>query len=124
MVNKRFVLSVIARIFDRLGFLMPFTLIVKCLFQRLWQLVLEWDDLIPDELSTQFLEWIEGLELIKSWNIPHRYSDLAWSSHSGDELHAFCDASLAGYGAVVYLRIPAGSSFVLLLLYRVAVFVV
>ena len=59
VVTKRLVLSVIARIFDPLGFLMPFTITAKCLFQRLWQIGIGWDDEIPGELSSQFVRWTE-----------------------------------------------------------------
>lgn len=113
VVTKRVVLSVSARIFDPLGFLLPFTVTAKCLFQKLWLAGLEWDEEIPQELASEFAKWIQDFELVKSWTIPRRYSDIAWSEIRGVELHAFGDASMSAYGAVVYLRIPKGDgSFV------------
>ena len=108
IVTKRLVLSLIARIFDPLGFLVPFTITAKFLFQKLWQLGVDWDEHIPEDLATQFVTWTEGFKLLKSWSIPRRYSDQAWSDLQGIELHAFGDSSMAGYGAVVYIRIPMG----------------
>ena len=34
---KRVVLSCVARLFDPLGFVSPFTMVAKMLFQELWQ---------------------------------------------------------------------------------------
>jgi hypothetical protein len=106
IVTKRLVLSLLARIFDPRGFLTPFTITAKCIFQKLWQLGLGWDEVIPVELSSQFELWLADFEVIKSWQIPRRYSNVPWSSMTGLELHAFGDASMSGYGTTVYLRIP------------------
>lgn len=43
IVTKRVVLSLVARLFDPLGFLNPFVIKLKCLFQDLWRLGVEWD---------------------------------------------------------------------------------
>ena len=54
--TKRVVLSVLARLFDPLGFVTPFVMLAKCMFQELWSLKLGWDDDVPDscaELLTQ-----------------------------------------------------------------------
>lgn len=105
--TKRVVLSFIARLFDPLGFLAPFIMIAKCLFQELWQLGLHWDDEVPEELHAQFCHWLEGINVLKQWQIPRCYMVHSWSSLEGVELHAFGDASVKGYGAVVYLRVPS-----------------
>jgi hypothetical protein len=110
VVTKRAVLSVIARIFDPLGFMLPFTITAKVIFQKLWQLGLNWDEEVGEDLSSQFKGWIDGFNIIKSWNISRRYSNIAWSSVQGIELHAFGDASMSAYGAAVYIRIPMGNS--------------
>ena len=104
VTTKRVVLSFIARMFDPVGFLTPFTLMAKCLFQCLWQLGLDWDQAVPEEISSSFCGWLSGLELLKSWQIPRCYCPVPWNELKGIELHCFGDASEKGYGAVVYLR--------------------
>ena len=105
--TKRVVLSCIARLFDPLGFLTPFTMVAKCLFQTLWQLGLQWDEMLPDESRSIFVRWLKGLESLKQFSVPRSYSALGWSGTEGEvELHAFGDASPDGYGAAVYLRTP------------------
>ena len=47
LTTKRLVLSCIARLFDPLGLLNPFTMVVKILFQKLWRISLDWDEKIP-----------------------------------------------------------------------------
>ncbi|XP_024871386.1 uncharacterized protein LOC112454074 [Temnothorax curvispinosus] len=44
------ILSELARIFDPLGFLTPFTFAAKRLIQQLWMLKVEWDDKPPSEI--------------------------------------------------------------------------
>lgn len=45
--TKRSVLKTPARIFDPIGFLTPFTIRVKHLFQLLWERGIGWDDQLP-----------------------------------------------------------------------------
>ena len=105
--TKRVVLSFIARLFDPLGFLTPFSMVAKCLFQTLWQLGLQWDEVLPDESRLVFTRWLHGLESLKQFRVPRSFSSQGWSSSGSEvELHAFGDASPAGYGAAVYIWIP------------------
>ena len=106
VATKRVVLSFIARLFDPVGFLSPYVLIIKILFQELWQLGLDWDEEIPQTLGERFSKWLSGIEMLRQWDIPRRYSTCPWTSIKGLELHCFGDASTKGYGAVVYIRIP------------------
>ncbi|XP_043199123.1 uncharacterized protein LOC122368878 [Amphibalanus amphitrite] len=46
--TKCVVLSFVARMFDPLGFISPFVMTLKSLFQELWQLGLHWDDPLPE----------------------------------------------------------------------------
>ncbi|XP_064470239.1 uncharacterized protein LOC135384992 [Ornithodoros turicata] len=50
--TKRAVLQASARVFDPLGFLAPYTIRVKILFQELWKTRLDWDDPLPSDLSS------------------------------------------------------------------------
>ena len=106
--TKRLVLSVLARLFDPLGFVTPFVMMGKCMFQELWSQKLGWDDDVPlcsAELLTQWMRDCRKLQMVK---VPRCYFDVSgtdWLTGEGIELHAFADASPKGYGAVVYIRI-------------------
>ena len=105
--TKRSVLSFIARCFDPLGFLSPFIMLAKILFQDIWRLGLKWDDPLPSELNSRFQKWLRGFGVLGTWKVPRCYfQDLAWKDVNALELHSFGDASEKGYGACVYLRTP------------------
>jgi hypothetical protein len=108
VITKRVVLSCIARLFDPMGFVAPFIMSAKCLFQELWTLGIPWDDEIPEELGSSFSQWILGLEQLKGWKIQRQYFDLPWKVVNQHDLqiHVFGDASERGYGAVVYACTP------------------
>ncbi len=102
-ITKRVVLSFIARLFDPIGFAMPFVMVAKCLFQDIWRLGLDWDDGVPEGIGKVFTVWIEGLECLRSWEIPRTYTRFPWRSAVSFHLHVFGDASQKAYGACVYL---------------------
>ena len=103
VITKRVVLSLIARLFDPLGFLTPFIIGMKCLFQRLWKLGLDWDQEIPTEFGRRVTEWIEDLKELKTWKIPRTSVPERWNGGTDVSLYAFGDASPDAYGACVYL---------------------
>ena len=107
MSTKRNVLSLIARCFDPLGFISPFIMFAKILFQDVWRLGLKWDDVLPEELHVQFQDWVKGFKHLCSMKIQRCYfPDLSWKDLQGLELHSFGDASEKGYGACIYMRMP------------------
>jgi hypothetical protein len=103
--TKRIILSCIARLYDPLGFVAPFTMSLKILFQQVWTLGLDWDDELPEEIQNKFTGWIRGLDELRSLKIPRRYFQNGWNfSQDAVELHVYSDASEQGYGCVVYLK--------------------
>ena len=103
--TKRLVLSLIARVFDPLGLVLPFTVIAKFLFQDIWRLGIEWDEELPPEFQAIFGRWLAGVKELKKISIPRPYFSMSWSECVATlELHAYGDASLKGYGACVYLK--------------------
>nr|XP_027223343.1 uncharacterized protein LOC113815478 [Penaeus vannamei] len=105
--TKRAILSLIARLFDPLGLISPFVMYAKILFQDIWRLGLDWDELLPKEVQNKFQNWVKSIAALKYWKINRCYfPEMPWKELSGLELHAFGDASEKGYGACVYLRVP------------------
>ena len=111
--TKRVVLSFLARMFDPLGYLVPFVMMMKVLFQQLWLLGLDWDEPLRDEEAEVFRKWLAGLSELQRFRVPRCYmtEGVCWSDVSGLESHVFADASTKGYGCVTYLRyrLPDGS---------------
>ena len=107
--TKRVVLSFLARTFDPLGLLVPFVMTAKVLFQQLWILGLGWDDCLPPDEDRVFQRWLSGIPLLQQLRLNRCYvtDSVCWSQVSDQlELHVFGDASVKGYGCVVYVRYP------------------
>ena len=102
--TKRSVLQSAARIFDPIGFLSPFTVRVKSLFQETWEKGLEWDDELPADLITKWQQWCKELTELKSIAIPRRYDESNGDHAEQKEIHVFCDASETAYCAAAYMR--------------------
>ncbi|GFS75466.1 reverse transcriptase domain-containing protein, partial [Nephila pilipes] len=56
-VTKRIVLQSAGKIYDPVGFLSPYTIKLKCLLQELWLRKLAWDDELPPDIYTTWLQW-------------------------------------------------------------------
>ena len=69
VATKRVVLSFIARLFDPIGFISAYALILKILFQELWQLGLDWDEEIPQTPGERFSTGISGIEMLRQCDI-------------------------------------------------------
>nr|CAI5862640.1 unnamed protein product [Callosobruchus analis] len=100
--TKRNILSNIASIFDPLGLITPISFLTKCIMQKLWILKVGWDDPVPKPISDLWTQFQMELPLLSKISFP-RYI------FSRDilrcQLHAFSDASEAGYAACVYVRL-------------------
>src|ERR1700710_941257 len=53
-LTKRLFLSDMAKTFDPIGFLSPIIIKPKILFQQIWKLKCEWDDLLPSDICEQW----------------------------------------------------------------------
>ena len=118
-INKRIVLSSIAKLYDPLGLLAP--LIIKCkIFMRtLWVEKLEWDQELPIELKNHWLKLLPELKSVNSISIPRWINSY---TNSRIEIHGFSDASTQAIAANIYLRIVSdGVSYVNLLVSKTKV---
>ncbi|KAG5868158.1 hypothetical protein JTB14_032971 [Gonioctena quinquepunctata] len=99
--TKRIILSTVARCYDPVGLVAPFILYLKLLIKELWKLKIGWDEMVPNEI---FQKWSK---LKDEWSA---FEKIQFSRYMGIVrtspvmLVAFADASMDGYGAVVYVR--------------------
>ena len=110
-VTKRAVLSTTARFYDPIGLLSPVIVPLKILFQKICQLKLNWDDIIPQELCNQWIKLVNDIAKVNYIVFP-RYvlQDVCTEKLSTIELHGFCDASQHCYAACAYLRVQTTQS--------------
>ena len=107
--TKRTLLSRVAKLFDPLQLLAPFTIRAKVLLQRTWILGLDWDEVLPPDVTTTALTWFKELDSISSVSVPRWYFDEPSEDVS---LHTFSDASSTAYAAVIYVRSVSTSGIV------------
>jgi len=108
--TKRSVLSVIARLFDPLRFLCPVIFFAKNLMQRIWISKVSWDEPLPNDIEVEWNKFLEELPSLSVISIPrfcHTFKGLSY------QLCGFCDASMRGYAALVYLRESNNQVFLL-----------
>lgn len=104
--TMRNIYRVLARLYDPLGFIVPFTTRAKVLVQQLWVKEREWDDpSLPEEMLQAWRSWEEELQHISPISLPRCYvSPEMDCSNPHIDLHIFADASERAYGTVAYLR--------------------
>lgn len=108
--TKRLVLSFLARIFDPIGFLNPYVIGIKIMFQQIWRLGLSWDEPLPSDMQDNMSAWVSGFEEINQWRIPRCLAIDAWNRIDHLSLFGFSDASEKAYGGCVYLRVTEGDT--------------
>ncbi|XP_055621956.1 uncharacterized protein LOC129765574 [Toxorhynchites rutilus septentrionalis] len=96
-----------SQIFDPLGLVGPVVASAKMFLQRLWQLNLDWDDELPDQLQSWWLSFRASLATIKGLRIPRWIRSFESDEY---ELHCFTDASEKGYGCCIYV-VSAAAGF-------------
>lgn len=102
-ITKRKVISDISRLFDPLGWLAPAIIIAKIFIQKIWVTGIEWDQELPPQLLSDWLEYRADLSNLTNYRVP-RWMHTR-TSDTTRELHGFSDASKDAYAAVVYIRI-------------------
>ncbi|KAK2575356.1 hypothetical protein KPH14_000829 [Odynerus spinipes] len=88
----------IAQIFDPLGLVGPATIQAKIVMQRLWQLEICWDESLPQDIHTCWMEFRNELDQLDQIRIPRR---ILISNAQRIELHGFCDASEKAYAVLL-----------------------
>lgn len=99
-LTKRLLLSALAKIYDPLGILSPFLILLKFILQDAWKLKLSWDSRLPDEHQNIWNDLIKNFSLLATFKIPRLVLNINAKFY---EIHGFADASIRGYGACIYL---------------------
>ncbi|XP_076397965.1 uncharacterized protein LOC143266315, partial [Megachile rotundata] len=105
--TKRSILSIIAKLYDPLGWVAPATISAKIFIQELWRLRVSWDETLPESSLRKwqniYTHW-RGLDgaSIPRWTGLHPTSPVV-------ELHGFADASTVAYAAVIYLKVVSST---------------
>ena len=102
--TKRGVLSALSAIYDPLGFVSPYVLQAKRIFQTLCRLKRDWDESIPSDLEEQWTRWKEDLPTLAQIEIQRCLRAKHLVQPVSAQLHLFSDASEVGLGASAYLR--------------------
>ena len=84
-----------------MGLANPVVVQAKVLTQYLWDLKLDWDESVPLELNTKWLNFYSQLPELHNIDFKRFASQ---QNSSRIEVHGFCDANEAAYGACLYLR--------------------
>ena len=102
--TKRNILSVIASVYDPVGYLQPIVFKLKSLFQKLCKSKLQWDDDIGI-LVNKWKEIVTSLTSSETVSVnrcfyPYDISDPIDKCY----LHGFSDASISAFAAVAYFK--------------------
>eukprot|EP00112_Aurelia_sp_Birch-Aquarium-sp1_P019774 Seg496.1 transcript_id=Seg496.1/GoldUCD/mRNA.D3Y31 product="hypothetical protein" protein_id=Seg496.1/GoldUCD/D3Y31 len=104
-VTKRDVLATTAKIFDPLGLISPVIVPLKLVFQQLCKQTNDWNSLIDESILSDYKAIVNDLMHVGRIVVDRNYigRNIAQSDIDFIELHGFCDASKASYGACVYV---------------------
>jgi hypothetical protein len=100
--TKRAFLKKIAALFDPLGFLSPYTVRAKIIYQAMWTSGVEWDEPLPINLANKAQKWFDELSDLSCVKINRCIRED--KKIDTITMHTFVDASQESYGAVVYMR--------------------
>ena len=105
--TMRNIYKVLARQYDPLGFIIPYTTRAKIIVRELWDKPdRSWDDPnLPGPLLTAWKTWESEFTHLAEILLPRCYAGhIGGQEPKEHSIHVFCDASEQAYGAVAYLR--------------------
>ena len=100
LTTKQGVVSLISSIFDLLGFITPALTEPKWIIQQLWKRKIDWDELLPSDLTKRWQKWLGNVPDIQNITLDRWYG----STNTDTELNVFADASKIAYGVACYIR--------------------
>ena len=104
-VTKRGILSTMSSVFDPLGFMAPFTIRAKMIFQDEVRRREGWDDKITKEAEELWTTWLNELAEMERLHIARCIFSSDFGELVSSQFHHFCDASTKAYAVVTYVRL-------------------
>ena len=102
--TKRSVVKVIVSVYNPIGFISPFVIPMKILFQDLCSEKEDWDSSLSAERLKRSRNWIAELSKVQEVRVPR----FCLVNHvTSIDLHSFSDASIKAFAAAVYLRLES-----------------
>jgi len=114
--TKRSILKICAKIYDPIGLLSPISMQIKMLFQTICHDKYLWDTILPQEIINIWTQLLQNLANVGKFSLHRHMFDNLSEPIKDVEIHGFCDSSLKGYCAFVYLRVSEGDKFFVKLL--------
>ncbi|XP_050698781.1 uncharacterized protein LOC126986557 [Eriocheir sinensis] len=110
--TKRGVLSAMSSVFDPLGFLAPFTIRAKMIFQDEVRRKEGWDVRLTKATEDGWILWLAELRELEDFRIARYLLPPRFGRLMDAQLHHFCDASTKAYAVVSYVRLQDDVGFV------------
>ena len=104
-MTKRFILSISARIYDRLGLFSSITIQRKMLFQIICHDKTSWDTVIQKKIQNFWLEVLNNLKGLFKLIVPRYLFHSVQGNVLRIKLHGFCDSSMKAYSALFYIGV-------------------
>ena len=103
-LTKRSALSLVFRLWDPFGYLLPVSIKYRIDLQRIWQDGYGWDQTLPIDLIEEWGQNMKEMQTLKEINMdrclkPKRVT-------GPPQLHAFSDGGEDAYGSCVFIRWP------------------
>ena len=103
--TRRGLLRIVSSIYDPLGFVAPFVLQAKRIFQDECKREKGWDDELEMQNAQKWKGWLDELPLLEGFKVDRCLIPGNFGQCISLQLHHFCDASQEAYGTVSYLRL-------------------
>lgn len=108
--TKRELLKILMSIYDPMGLISCYTVYLKMLLQDMWKAKTSWDEVMNDQQSAKWFDWLKYLPEIEKLRIPRcLLSKFDNWSDTITQLHVFTDAGEECCVCVAYLRISKGN---------------